>query len=279
MALYGEYYVFADDRIKIIKGETAYTNVFCSTDNVVTKDFVRCICREIGRRGGIPVDSMLCDQMLTDSFFIEICDDVTGIQDDTFRDCNDISKIRIANLKNNYESFSIGKYAFAGSSLKTLEVDNISRNLYISERAFACCKSLTKVELLSSYVIRYGAFSHCESLKTIRLPQNLFHLGDAVFDECKSLESIYIPKSYFDRWRIECSVRGTNAQIILYDIFNEYDEDGHVLNSRTSLSETQSIEVPVITSETANKTTKSPFKSFSGVIRPNLIANKKKNKL
>ncbi|MBR2240970.1 MAG: leucine-rich repeat domain-containing protein [Clostridia bacterium] len=278
MALYGEYYVFESDRIKIIKGESSYY-----ADKILTENLVRSICREIGARGGIPLDLMLYEQMLTNSFFIEICDDVTGIQDDTFRDCDDISKIRIANLKNNYKSFTIGEYAFAGSNLKTLEVDDISRKLYISKGAFACCKSLTKVELLSSYVIRSGAFSHCESLKTIRLPQNLVHLGGAVFDECKSLESIYIPKSYFDCWRIEHSVRGTNAQIILYDIFNEYDEDGHVLNSITSIPEKQNIEVSeqlsIIIPETANKTSKSSLKSFSGVIRPNLIANKKKNKL
>ena len=280
MALYGEYYVFENDRIKIIKGESSVDD----GSSIVTKDLVRSICSEIGRRGGFPNDTRieLVQQMLTNSFFIEIlCDDVTGIQDGTFRDCDDISKIRIANLKKHYGSFTIGKYAFTGSNLKTLEVDDISRNLYISEGAFACCKSLTKVELLSCRSINYAAFGDCEELKTIKLPQNINYLGGNVFTGCKSLESIYIPKRYSDkRFGMGSSVGESNAQIIIYDEFNEYDEDGHVLNSITSISEEQNIEVSeqssIIIPETANKKS---FKSFSGVIRQNLIANKKKNKL
>jgi len=278
MALYGEYYVIADNRIKIIKGDSINY-----VGSVLTKDLVRSIWIDIGEAGGrVSVDTIqIMEQILTNSFFVEICDDVTRIQDDTFRDCDDISKIRIANLKNNYESFTIGKYAFAESNLKTLEVDDISRNLYIEEGAFACCKSLTKVELLSCQSISYAAFSHCESLETIRLPQKLGYLGGNVFAGCKSLESIYIPKRYFDkRFGMGSSVGESNAQIIIYDEFNEYDEDGHVLNSITSISEEQNIEVSeqssIIIPETANKKS---FKSFSGVIRPNLIANKKKNKL
>lgn len=283
MALYGEYYVFEPDRIKIIKGESSVDD----GSSIVTKDLVRSICSEIGRRGGFPNDTRieLVQQMLTNSFFIEIlCDDVTGIQDDTFRGCDDISKIRIANLKNNYGSFTIGKYAFAGSNLKTLEVDDISRNLYISERAFACCRFLKKVELLSCRSISDAAFKYCDDLKTIKLPQNIDYIGGCVFTGCKSLESIYIPKRYSDkRFGMGYSVGESNAQVIIYDEFNEYDEDGQVLNSKTSVFEAQKEEVQerssIIIPEAANKTTKSPFKSFSGVIRPNLIANKKKNKL
>lgn len=276
MALYGEYYVIADNRIKIIKGDSINY-----VGSVLTKDLVRSIWIDIGEAGGrVSVDAIM-EQILTNSFFVEICDDVTRIQDDTFRDCDDISKIRIANLKNNYESFTIGKYAFAESNLKTLEVDDISRNLYIEEGAFACCKSLTKVELLSCRSISYAAFAECENLETIKLPQNLNYLGGNVFTGCKSLESIYIPKRYFDkRSGIGSSVGESNAQVIIYDEFNEYNEYGHVLNSISSITEEQNIEVSerssIIIPEIANKKT---FKSFSGVIRPNLIANKKKNKL
>lgn len=275
MALYGDFYVFEDDRVKIIQGEsTPYGN------NVLTKRLVDLIFFNIRATSRIVLPKSIIVQMRKKSYFVEICEDVWSIHIGAFRDCDYISKIRIANLKNNYETFTINEYAFAGSNLKTLEVDDISRKLYISKGAFACCKSLTKVELLSCKSISYAAFSRCESLETIKLPQNIGHVGDAVFDECKSLESIYIPKSYFDRWRIGRSVRGTNAQVIIYDEFNEYDEYGHVLNSISSIPEEQNIEVSerssIIIPEIANKKT---FKSFSGVIRPNLIANKKKNKL
>ena len=276
MALYGEYYVFEDDRIKIIKGEsTSYGG------NVLTKHLADLIFFDMRATSGIVPPGSIIEQMKNKSYFVEICEDVWGIESNAFRDCDCISKIRIANLNNNYETFTIGEYAFAGSNLKTLEVDNISRNLYISGGAFACCKSLTKVELLSCKSIRYGAFGECENLETIKLPQNIYYIDGNVFAGCKSLESIYIPKRYFDkRFGMGSSVGESNARIIIYDEFNEYDEDGHVLNSITSISEEQNIEVSerssIIIPEIANKKT---FKSFSGVIRPNLIANKKKNKL
>lgn len=279
MALYGEYYVFEDDRIKIIKGEsTPYA------DNLLTKHLVDLIFFDIRATSGIVPPKSIIVQMRKKSYFVEICEDVWSIESNAFRDCDCVSKIRIANLNNNYVSFTIDEYAFAGSKLKTLEVDDISRKFYISEGAFACCKYLSKVELLSCQSISYAAFSYCESLETIRLPQKLGYLGSNVFAGCKSLESIYIPKRYFDkRFGMGSSVGESNARIIIYDEFNEYDEDGHVLNSITSISEEQSIEVSeqssIITPETANKTSKSSFKSFSGVVRPNLIANKKKNKL
>ena len=276
MKLRGKYYVLESDRIKIIKAQKDDNNVF--TTNLVNRIFY-----EI-RFEGVPAKSILAEQMSNKSYFVEICEDVSGIDSNAFRDCNFISKIRIANLNNKYATFTIGEYAFAGSNLKTFEVDDISRELYISERAFACCKSLTKVELLSCKSISYAAFGDCEDLKTIKLPQNINYLGGNVFTGCKSLESIYIPKRYSDkRFGMGSSVGESNAQIIIYDEFNEYDEDGHVLNSITSISEEQNIEVSeqssIIIPETANKTSKSSLKSFSGVIRPNLIANKKKNKL
>lgn len=275
MALYGEYYVFEDDRIKIIKGEN---NI-----NVLTKHLADLIFFDMRATSGIVPPGSIIEQMKNKSYFVEICGDVFGIEEDTFRECDDIGKIRIANLNNNYKSFTVGKYAFAGSKLKTLEVDDISRDIYISEGAFAVCRFLKKVELLSCKSISYAAFGECENLKTIKLPQNINYLGGNVFAGCKSLESIYIPKRYFDkRFGMGSSVGESNAQIIIYDEFNEYDEDGHILNSITSISEEQNIEVSeqssIIIPETANKTSKSSLKSFSGVIRPNLIANKK-NKL
>lgn len=273
MKLRGEYYVLESDRIKIIKAQK-------DDHNVLTKNLVNRIFYEI-RFEGVPAKSILAEQMSNKSYFVEICDDVWGIDSNAFRDCNFISKIRIANLSYKYATFTIGEYAFAGSNLKTLEVDNISRNLYISGGAFACCKYLTKVELLSCKSIRYVAFGECENLETIKLPQNIYYIDGNVFAGCKSLESIYIPKRYFDkRFGMGSIVGESNAQIIIYDEFNEYDEDGHVLNCITSISEEQNIEVSeqssIIIPETANKKS---FKSFSGVIRQNLIANKKKNKL
>ncbi len=40
-----------------------------------------------------------------------------------------------------------------------------------------------------------GAFSYCDSLESINIPEGVTYIGDWAFDGCSSLESITIPMS------------------------------------------------------------------------------------
>lgn len=275
MALYGEYYTFEDDRIKIIKGEKIPSGCV----GVLTRNLVSNIFKEletVSDLDGIP-DSPLAKQMLNKSYFIEIGGDVRSIGEEAFRNNKSIDRVRIADLNNNIDFF-IGDSAFEGCSLRTIETDDSSR-FSICTDAFSFCKNLTTVTFLSCTSIFSSAFDFCERLKTITIPKDIKFISSTCFSKCKSLESIYIPKIFLENFNDATTVIDfSNAKIILYDDFNEYDVTGQVLGKRTNISRQQIIEEPKTTSIITPQTSKPTIKNYNGVIRTNIIANKKKNK-
>ena len=64
----------------------------------------------------------------------------------------------------------------------------------ICDRAFSWCESLTSINIPDSVTsIGNEAFSWCESLTSINIPDSVTNIGNKAFSTCKSLTSINIP--------------------------------------------------------------------------------------
>ena len=64
----------------------------------------------------------------------------------------------------------------------------------IGDMAFSECDSLTSITIPNSVTtIGSGAFKHCESLTSITIPDSLTSIGEETFLDCESLTSITIP--------------------------------------------------------------------------------------
>ena len=259
MALRDEYYIIESDRIKIIKGDS-------NNNGVLTRSLVNRILEEVN---GFSVYANILNQWKFKSFFIEIGGEIRNIEPGAFRDCEFINKLRI--VKNDYNSpFFISNYAFFNCfNLETVEI-NVNTELFINKSVFANCTKLTNVNLsCKTIMIQQNAFMNCSSINTIIIPEKVSKVDAKSFCGCTGLKKIYIPRSYSN-----CPIMfyTTDAEVVFYD---GTDEIGKIFkdsfNNESSAYESKSNIVP--------DTQKSSFKSFSGVVRPNLIANKKKNKL
>ena len=88
---------------------------------------------------------------------------------------------------------SIGKFAFAGSSLSTIDIPNSVTA--IGEGAFEAC-SLFSINIPNSVTaIGAGAFRGCYNLLSFNFPNRLTTIENFVFWNCKSISSIIIPNS------------------------------------------------------------------------------------
>ena len=66
----------------------------------------------------------------------------------------------------------------------------------IENWAFSHCESLTSITIPNSITsIGEGAFACCSSLTSITIPNSVTSIGDYTFEECESLTSITIPNS------------------------------------------------------------------------------------
>ena len=66
----------------------------------------------------------------------------------------------------------------------------------ICDEAFSLCDSLQSVTIPNSVTsIGDGAFRSCESLQSITIPNSVTSIGDEAFGWCESLQSVTIPNS------------------------------------------------------------------------------------
>ena len=158
---------------------------------------------------------------------INIPNSVTRIGESAFGRCSSLTSINIPDSVT-----SIGEYAFSGCSSLTktnytgtidkwTEIDfgdessnptYYSRNLYINNQlvtkanlttatkisnyAFTSCESLTSITIPDGVTsIGGGAFRNCSSLTSINIPDGETRIGDWTFHGCSSLTSINIPNS------------------------------------------------------------------------------------
>ena len=122
-----------------------------------------------------------------------IPESVTSISHDAFREATALTSVVIPSTVT-----EIGANAFAGCrSIATLSMgdgDNKSLTTIIGDRAFSECDNLEVVtipegtEQMGQYI-----FYHCTKLRSVQLPQSLRVIGNSAFQGCSSLTSIDIP--------------------------------------------------------------------------------------
>jgi hypothetical protein len=97
----------------------------------------------------------------------------------------------------------IGPRAFSGTDILSVTIkgklnDN-GYGLYIQERAFSHCKSLSSVKIENGVTsIGYCAFYNCPNLSNVIVGDNVYSIGDQAFQKCSSLTSVTLGKTV--RW-------------------------------------------------------------------------------
>ena len=212
-------------------GESAFedcsslTAVDVATDNeyytsvngvLFNKDKTELICYPIGKSDKSYTIPNSATSISTGAFrgctslaSIMIPDSVTEIGSDAFNGCTSLTSITIPDSVT-----SIGDWAFNGTALldkqtapvkyadswvvdcdsdvKTVMIKNGTKG--IANRAFSYCDSLTSITIPDSVTsIGEGAFSYCDSLTSITIPDSVTSIGEGAFNGCTSLTSITIP--------------------------------------------------------------------------------------
>lgn len=166
----------------------------------------------------IPIESVIASSVLQypandDLFYYNVYDDYIAITkylgDETLIKKDDgfsvPTEVIIPDMIDGLPVYVIGPNAFEGASIKTV---TISKNVVsIGDSAFYNCHNLEKVlfadvkEKNENFaqgegVVTLGndAFSTCEKLTEITLPDSVETLGEAVFLGCTSLGKINVPK-------------------------------------------------------------------------------------
>ena len=139
---------------------------------------------------------------------------VTYIGSNAFLDCKSLNNITIPDSVVN-----IGKNAFDGTAWYSNQPDGVvysgkvvymykgkrqandsiflkSGTLGISYEAFSCCENLKNITIPNSVIsIGHFAFSKCENIESIFIPYGVIRIESYAFSGCTSLKSISIPES------------------------------------------------------------------------------------
>ncbi len=128
------------------------------------------------------------DIMLLKKNPTEFWEGVTSIGEGAFKDCGELTSIKIPNTIT-----SIGNDAFDWCvELTSIEIPNTVTS--IGNHAFSCCESLKNIEIPDSVTrIGSGAFLECASLKNIKISNSVTYIEDGTFNGCEKLISVEIP--------------------------------------------------------------------------------------
>lgn len=187
---------------------------------------------------------------------------IEEICDSAFNDCKFLKTISIPSTVSKIGSSAFG-YCYL---LKEISFSDSIRR--IEPRAFEYCTHLESIQLPEGLqCIGKRAFYYCSSIETIFIPSTVEELGAYAFEDCKKLREIHVPGTLFREYREPNSYfkSKTSAEVIPYD-------------EPVNLSANTIEEPEIITANNVEiaAASKREFKSFNGVIRTNLIANKKK---
>ena len=91
----------------------------------------------------------------------------------------------------------IAKRAFAGSSLESVDLSNLSNSITeISEGLFYGCRNLNSIVIPNNITtIEKNSFLQCDKLSSVTLSNSLTTIKSSAFYNCSSLESITLPST------------------------------------------------------------------------------------
>lgn len=115
---------------------------------------------------------------------------IESIDSSAFSGCENLRKVDF-----NEGLEVIDSDAFYGSGLVEINLPSSLTQIYSG--AFKACANLGTVSFEGNNLtfIDNGAFSECDSLDSITLPEGLIQLKAAIFEDCFSLEEVYLPRS------------------------------------------------------------------------------------
>ena len=88
---------------------------------------------------------------------------------------------------------TIDRGAFSYSKIKDICFPESVKS--IPDWCCSCCESLKTVVILGANTIGWRAFSHCDRLEKVALPNTLEELGRSAFSWCGKLKFLIVPKS------------------------------------------------------------------------------------
>ena len=155
------------------------------------------IINEIVDENGTPNKSLL--------YKVLISQNCISINENTFKDCSNLSLIDYSNYNNNENIYynnsltTIGNNAFENcknlKECRLFDVSNIINN--IGDNAFKDCAKLYEIQLEKSLIETIGdnAFNNCSILVTIKFPQTIKNIGSNAFTGTQ-LHNIYFLNSF-----------------------------------------------------------------------------------
>ena len=110
---------------------------------------------------------------------------VSGINDEAFCNKTGLSTVNIPSSVT-----FIGKRAFAGSSITSIDIPSTVTDFGWSYHTFENCDSLTNVTFNASTDVPENAFNDCDALKTVTIGNCTTSIGKKAFNDCDSLTTV-----------------------------------------------------------------------------------------